>query len=55
LDSENATTMINGVAMNKLYDGRPWEWGGLNDHRNQEFSIEAPSIILSEEFLEPRD
>lgn len=42
LDSENATTMINGVAMNKLYDGRPqWSnWGGLNDAtRNQEFSI----------------
>jgi hypothetical protein len=47
LDSENATTMINGVAMNKLYDGRPqWgNWGGLNDAtRNQEFSIgTAPS------------
>jgi len=42
LDSENATTMINGIAMNKLYDGRPqWNnWGGLNDAtRNQEFSI----------------
>lgn len=47
LDSENATTMINGIAMNKLYDGRPqWSnWGGLNDAtRNQEFSIgTAPS------------
>ena len=47
LDSENATTMINGVAMNKLYDGRPqWgNWGGLNDAtRNQEFSVgTAPS------------
>ncbi|WP_413999688.1 carboxypeptidase-like regulatory domain-containing protein [Flavobacterium sp. W1B] len=42
LDSENATIMINGVVMNKLYDGRPqWgNWGGLNDAtRNQEFSI----------------
>ncbi|RVT80048.1 TonB-dependent receptor [Flavobacterium sufflavum] len=42
LDSENASTMINGVIMNKLYDGRPnWNnWGGLNDAtRNQEFSI----------------
>tara|TARA_R110000868_G_scaffold53163_3_gene167171 strand:+ start:4484 stop:7321 length:2838 start_codon:yes stop_codon:yes gene_type:complete len=42
LDSENATTMINGVTMNKRYDGRPqWSnWGGLNDAtRNQEFSI----------------
>jgi hypothetical protein len=47
LDSENATTMINGFAMNKLYDGRPqWgNWGGLNDAtRNQEFSVgTAPS------------
>jgi hypothetical protein len=33
LDSEHATMMINGVVMNKIYDGRPqWgEWGGLND------------------------
>jgi hypothetical protein len=55
LDSENATTMINGVAMNKLYDGGH-KWGGLNDAtRNQEFSIgTAPPIILSEEFLEPK-
>jgi hypothetical protein len=47
LDSSLATTMINGVVMNKLYDGRPqWSnWGGLNDAtRNQEFSIgTAPS------------
>jgi hypothetical protein len=47
LDSEQATTMINGVPMNKLYDGRPqWgNWGGLNDAtRNQEFSMgTAPS------------
>lgn len=47
LDSENATTMINGVSMNKSYDGRPqWgDWGGLNDAtRNQEFTIgTAPS------------
>lgn len=42
LDSEYATMMINGVTMNKLYDGRPqWgDWGGLNDAlRNQEFSV----------------
>lgn len=42
LDSENATTMINGIVMNKLFDGRPqWgNWGGLNDAtRNQEFSV----------------
>ncbi|TRX27906.1 TonB-dependent receptor [Flavobacterium franklandianum] len=47
LDNENATTMINGVMMNKIYDGRPqWSnWGGLNDAtRNQEFSMgTAPS------------
>jgi len=41
LDNEYATTMINGVSMNKIYDGRPqWSnWGGLNDAtRNQEFT-----------------
>ncbi len=47
LDMENAKVMINGIAMNKLYDGRPqWSnWGGLNDAtRNQEFTIgTAPS------------
>ncbi|AWK03797.1 TonB-dependent receptor [Flavobacterium crocinum] len=42
LDSENATTMLNGMTMNKIYDGRPqWSnWGGLNNVlRNQEFSV----------------
>lgn len=42
LDSEYSTMMINGVSMNKIYDGRPqWgEWGGLNDAlRNQEFTL----------------
>lgn len=47
LDNENGTTMINGVVMNKIYDGRPqWSnWGGLNDAtRNQEFTAGlAPS------------
>jgi len=41
LDNEYGSVMINGVTMNKLYDGRPqWSnWGGLNDAtRNQEFS-----------------
>ena len=41
LDNEYGSTMINGVAMNKIYDGRPqWgNWGGLNDAtRNQEFT-----------------
>ena len=44
LDSENASMMLNGMKMNKIYDGRPqWNnWGGLNDVlRNQEFSIGA--------------
>jgi hypothetical protein len=47
LDNEYGTTMINGIVMNKLYDGRPqWSnWGGLNDAtRNQEFTTgSAPS------------
>ena len=41
LDSENGKLLINGIDMNKLYNGRPqWSnWGGLNDVlRNQEFS-----------------
>lgn len=41
LDNEYGTVMINGITMNKLYDGRPqWSnWGGLNDAtRNQEFT-----------------
>ena len=41
LDSDNATVQINGIKMNKLYNGRPqWSnWGGLNDVlRNQELS-----------------
>ena len=47
LDNEYSTTMINGVVMNKIYDGRPqWgNWGGLNEAtRNQEFTTgSAPS------------
>ncbi|SEN61858.1 hypothetical protein SAMN05444671_1954 [Flavobacterium sp. CF108] len=42
LDSENGTMMLNGMTMNKIYDGRPqWNnWGGLNNVlRNQEFSV----------------
>ncbi|WP_444626799.1 carboxypeptidase-like regulatory domain-containing protein [Flavobacterium columnare] len=42
LDNEYGNTMINGVSMNKLFDGRPqWSnWGGLNDAtRNQEFTM----------------
>lgn len=41
LDNEYGTIMINGITMNKIYDGRPQfgNWGGLNDAtRNQEFT-----------------
>ena len=41
LDSEYGTTLINGIIMNKVYDGRPQysNWGGLSDAtRNQEFT-----------------
>ncbi|SNY94739.1 TonB-dependent receptor [Flagellimonas pacifica] len=40
-DSQNGTVMVNGISMNKFFDGRPqWNnWGGLNDVlRNQEFT-----------------
>lgn len=47
LDSDNAKVLINGIEMNKIYNGRPqWSnWGGLNDVlRNQELSTGlAPS------------
>lgn len=47
LDNMYGVTMINGISMNKIYDGRPqWSnWGGLNDAtRNQEFTMgSAPS------------
>lgn len=42
LDSENASMLVNGLVMNKIYDGRPqWNnWGGLNNVlRNQEFTV----------------
>ncbi|TJY38094.1 TonB-dependent receptor [Pontimicrobium aquaticum] len=45
LDSENGTILINGVEMNKMFNGRPqWSnWGGLNDvMRNQEFTNGIP-------------
>ena len=41
LNSENASVLINGIEMNKIYNGRPqWSnWGGLNDiFRNQELT-----------------
>ena len=42
LDSDNGAVLINGIEMNKVYNGRPqWSnWGGLNDVlRNQELSV----------------
>lgn len=41
LDNANGKVLINGIEMNKQFDGRPqWgNWGGLNDvQRNQEFT-----------------
>ncbi|WP_033959744.1 TonB-dependent receptor [Psychroserpens jangbogonensis] len=41
LDSDNGSVLINGIEMNKQYNGRPqWSnWGGLNDvMRNQELT-----------------
>lgn len=40
-DAQYSKVLVNGMPMNKLYDGRPqWNnWGGLNDAtRNQQFS-----------------
>ncbi|MBO0321216.1 TonB-dependent receptor [Muricauda sp. CAU 1633] len=40
-DSRNGNVLINGIPMNKFFDGRPqWNnWGGLNDVvRNQEYT-----------------
>ena len=40
-DSQNGKVLINGIPMNKFFDGRPqWNnWGGLNDvTRNQQFT-----------------
>lgn len=42
LDSDNSSILINGIEMNKIYNGRPqWSnWGGLNDvMRNQELTV----------------
>ena len=41
-DSRNNKVLMNGIEVNKIYDGRPqWSnWGGLNDVlRNREYSI----------------
>ena len=42
LASENGKVLLNGIEMNKQFNGRPqWgNWGGLNDvQRNQEFTM----------------
>ncbi len=42
LDNSNGKLLINGIEMNKQFNGRPqWSnWGGINDVlKNQEFSI----------------
>lgn len=55
LDSKNGSVLINGVEMNKLYNGRPqWsDWGGLNDVlRNQELAVGLqPSSYIFGGFL----
>ncbi len=47
LNTDNGTVLMNGIEMNKMFDGRPqWSnWGGLNDVlRGQELSMGlAPS------------
>ena len=47
LNTDNGTVLMNGIEMNKIFDGRPqWSnWGGLNDVlRGQELSMGlAPS------------
>ena len=50
-DSREGQVLINGLAMNKFFDGRPqWNnWGGLNDVvRNQEFTsgLEASNFTF---------
>ena len=42
LNTDNGTVLMNGIEMNKLFDGRPqWSnWGGINDVlRSQELSV----------------
>jgi hypothetical protein len=49
LNTDNGTVLMNGIEMNKIFDGRPqWSnWGGLNDVlRSQELSTGlAPSAF----------
>ncbi len=49
LNSENSKVLINGIEMNKVYNGRPqWSnWGGINDVlRNQELTSGFRTVIL---------
>ena len=42
LNTDNGTVLMNGIEMNKVFDGRPqWSnWGGINDVlRSQELSV----------------
>ncbi|OYU83466.1 MAG: TonB-dependent receptor [Flavobacterium sp. BFFFF2] len=42
MNSDHGAILINGISMNKIFDGRPQfsNWGGLNDvTRNQEFTL----------------
>ncbi len=50
LDSEYGKLLINGIEMNKSFNGRPqWsDWGGLNDvQRNQVFSMGSTASEVS--------
>ncbi|MCB0458754.1 MAG: TonB-dependent receptor [Flavobacteriaceae bacterium] len=52
-DSQNAMVLVNGLPMNKMFNGRPqWNnWGGLNDvTRNQELSsgLSASNLTFGE-------
>ena len=50
LDSEYSKLLINGIEMNKIFNGRPqWSnWGGLNDvQRNQVFSMGTTASDVS--------
>jgi len=55
-DSQNGKVLVNGITMNKLFDGRPqWNnWGGLNDvTRNQQFTngLSASDFTLIRDLL----
>lgn len=50
LEAEHANLLMNGIILNKSYDGRPqWgDWGGINDVlRNQEISVGTAAFDYS--------